>query len=68
MAGEAGRADLAFNTALAKSAGHQNGVVLRQARNRVVGDGFRIHMLNFHAHMVLHAGVAQGFVDRLVAV
>jgi hypothetical protein len=62
-----GGADLAFHAALAEAAGHQDGVVLGQLGRVGVGDGFRVDVLDLHAHMVLHAGVAQRLVDRLVA-
>jgi hypothetical protein len=69
LAGELGRADLAFHTARAKAAGHQNGVVLGQlASGFGAVDGFGIEVVDLHAHMVAHAGVAQRLVDGLVAV
>ena len=63
LAGKTGGADLAFNAPLAETAGHQNGVVFRQLVCRAGFNGFGIHVFDFDAHMVFHAGVAQGFVD-----
>ena len=60
--------DLAFNTALAKTAGHQNAVELGQTRDVVGREGFGIDVLNDDLGVVLHASVAYRFVERLVAV
>ncbi|MDR6152681.1 hypothetical protein QF021_000770 [Acidovorax delafieldii] len=69
LAGKLGRGDLAFHAALAEATGHQDGVVLGQFGGCVGAvDGFGIDMVDLHAHMVAHAGVAQGFVDGLIAV
>ena len=60
--------NFAFNAALAKAAGHQDAIKFGQLRHCFWGDGFRVDVLNLDAHMVAHAGMAQSFVDRLVAV
>ena len=69
LTGVARRTNLAFHTALAKAARHQNGVEWAQHCTHVVGcDGFGVDVGDLRLHMVLHAGVAQRFVERFVAV
>ena len=68
LAGEARGGDLAFDAALAEAARHQHGVVLGQLRHALGRDGFGVDVVDLHPHVVLHAGVAQRLVERLVAV
>ncbi len=68
FAGKPGGTNFALDTSHAKTAGYQDGVKPGELRDVLGGDGFRVNIANFHSHMVFHAGVAQRFIERFVAV
>ena len=68
FAGKAGGANFAFNAAFAKTAGHQDRVELTQARSVFGVQGFGVDVFDFDPRVVDQTGVAQGFVERFVAV
>ena len=63
LAGKACRIDFAFNAAFAKATGHQYRVKRLQLRYVRWLKQLRVKVLNFDLGMVVHAGVAQGFVE-----
>ena len=68
LAGKAHGANLAFHPALAKAAGHQDGVKAGQLAHVVGGEGLGVNVVDLDLGMVVDAGVAQGLVERLVGV
>ena len=68
FAREAGRGDLAFDAAFAEATGHQHGVEACQLGHGLARYRFGVDVVDLHACMVLHAGMAQCFVERFVAV
>ena len=66
--GKPGRTNFAFYATLAETARYQHRVELGQLRYALRGDRFRVDVVNLDFGMVLHAGMAQGFVQRFVAV
>jgi hypothetical protein len=67
LAGKAGGAILPSMPRLPKPPGTRMASYLASC-DTARGDGFRVDVVDLHAHMVLHAGVAQRLVERLVAV
>jgi hypothetical protein len=66
LAGELRRQDLAFRTALAKAAGHQNAVDLFQIGCRVFAlEDFRFDPLQLDLDLVGHAAVASASISDL---
>ena len=63
-----GGTNFAFDAANTKATRYQDGVKLGQLCHVVRGDGFRVDVVDLDAHMVFHAGVANRFIERFVAV
>ena len=65
--GIAHRTDLAFNAALPETAGHENGIHIRQQGTGVVADILGITVANVYLGARLDPRVGQGFGQRLVS-